>query len=233
MARPARDSFAALHAQIVDCRRCPRLVAWRETVAREKRRAFRDETYWGRPLPGFGDRKARSVLVGRAPAAHGGNRTGRFFSGDRSGDFLFKGLYRAGLCNQPTSTHRDDGLTLFDVYIVAPVRCAPPDNKPTKEEFAHCSEFLDRELRLLKPEVIVALGAHAWTSTLGHFARRGLGLPRPLPAFGHGAVAQVEGAPVMLGCYHVSQQNTQTGRLTEAMFDRVIEEAKRVARRSP
>ncbi len=236
MSRPARDTFEKLHAQIVDCRLCPRLVAWRETVAREKRRAFRDETYWGRPLPGFGDRQARIVLVGLAPAAHGGNRTGRFFTGDRSGDFLFAGLHRAGLCNQPTSTHVDDGLTLDDVYIVAPVRCAPPDNKPTPEEFRNCSGYLDRELALLAgtTKVIVALGAHAWSSTLGHFARaRDLTLPRPLPAFGHGAEANLEGAPRLLGCYHVSQQNTQTGRLTPAMFDAVIAEAKKAARGSP
>ena len=219
------EDFDSLHREIIACRRCPRLVEWRERVAREKRRAFRDQTYWGKPLPGFGDRAASIVLVGLAPAAHGGNRTGRFFTGDRSGEFLFAGLHRLGLANQPTSEHRDDGLTLTDVYILAPVRCAPPDNKPTPDEFRNCSGFFDRELLLLRPKVIVALGSHAWASTLGHFERRGWTPPKPRPAFGHGKEARVEGAPVLLGCYHVSQQNTQTGRLTPAMFDSVMRRA--------
>lgn len=231
-ARKSAGDFDSLHRRIVRCRACPRLVAWREQVAKEKRRAYREETYWGRPLPGFGDRKARIILVGLAPAAHGGNRTGRFFTGDRSGDFLFASLYRLGLANQPTSVSREDGLTLKDVFIVAPVRCAPPDNEPTPEEFRTCSGFLDAELALVSKtmQVIVALGAHAWESTLGHFERRGLAIPKPRPKFGHGAEARVEGAPLLLGSFHVSQQNTQTGRLTPAMFDAVIARAMEVRR---
>lgn len=227
---PPRETFASLHSEIVVCRKCPRLVAWRELVAREKRKAYRDETYWGRPLPGFGDKKARIVIVGLAPAAHGGNRTGRFFTGDRSGDFLFAGLHRAGLANQPTSTHVDDGLTLKDVYIVAPVRCAPPDNAPTPDEFRNCSGYLDRELALLKPKVIFALGAHAWESTLKHFERTGRAVPKPRPKFAHGARAEVANAAVLIGCFHVSQQNTQTGRLTPTMFDEALQVAVRAAR---
>jgi uracil-DNA glycosylase family 4 len=221
----AAETFESLHAEIVACRRCPRLVRWREQVAKEKRRAFSHEEYWGRPLPGFGDLRARIVLVGLAPAAHGGNRTGRFFTGDRSGVFLFAGLHRLGLANQPTSTHRDDGLTLKDVYIVAPVRCAPPDNRPTPEEFRNCSGFFDRELALLRPRVFVALGAHAWEAILLHLARRGVALPRPRPAFAHGVELLLPGAPPLIGCYHVSQQNTQTGRLTASMLDAVMARA--------
>ena len=224
-------SFQSLHAEIVACRRCPRLVAWREQVAREKRRAFRDQEYWGRALPGFGDPAARIVLVGLAPAAHGGNRTGRFFTGDRSGDFLFAGLHRLGLANQPTSVRRDDGLALRDVFIVAPVRCAPPDNRPTPDEFRMCSGFFDRELSLLtRARVFVALGALAWEVILLHLLRKGIAVPRPRVAFGHGAELTIEGAATLLGCYHVSQQNTQTGRLTPAMFDAVMGRAAAIAR---
>ncbi|MBX5482195.1 MAG: uracil-DNA glycosylase [Myxococcaceae bacterium] len=224
-----RDALARLHAEIITCRACPRLVAWREKVATEKRRAFRDQTYWGRPLPGFGDPKAKIVIIGLAPAAHGGNRTGRFFTGDRSGDFLFARLYRAGLANQPTSTSRDDGLTLHDVFITAPVRCAPPNNAPTPEEFRTCAHWLDRELALLRPRVFLALGAHAWDSTLRHLERAGQRLPKPRPKFAQGAIARIGDAPLILGCFHVSQQNTQTGRLTPAMFDAVIRTALRLA----
>ena len=229
-ATPVGETFESLHAEIIACRRCPRLVAWRERVAREKRRAFWEEEYWGRPLPGFGDRGARIVLVGLAPAAHGGNRTGRFFTGDKSGEFLFAGLHRLGLANQPTSRHRDDGLTLRDVYVTAPVRCAPPDNRPTPEEFRNCSGFFDRELALLRPRVFVALGAHAWESILLHLARRGIAVPRPRPAFTHGAELLPPSTPALIGCYHVSQQNTQTGRLTPAMLDAVIQRALALAR---
>jgi uracil-DNA glycosylase len=220
------SKLRALHAEIVECRLCPRLVAWREQVAREKRRMFRDQTYWGRPITGFGDTKARLVIVGLAPAAHGGNRTGRIFTGDRSGDFLFAALHRAGLANQPHSVSRDDGLALSGVYIVSPVRCAPPDNKPTPDEFARCSRWLDAELAFIRnARVYLALGAFAWQHTLGHLERRGKNTA-PQPKFGHGAVATI-GDSVIVGSYHVSQQNTQTGRLTEAMFDAVIDRAMR------
>jgi uracil-DNA glycosylase family 4 len=228
---PTTETLEPLHAEIIACRRCPRLVAWRERVAREKRRAFLGQPYWGRPLPGFGDPGARVVLIGLAPAAHGGNRTGRFFTGDRSGDFLFAGLHRLGLANQPTSTRRDDGLMLDDVYIVAPVRCAPPDNRPTPEEFRSCSDFFDRELALLpRARVFVALGAFAWEAILLHLGRSGVPLPRPRTTFAHAAELAPTGAPRVLGCYHVSQQNTQTGRLTPAMFDGVMRRALAIAR---
>ncbi len=226
----SRDrALRVLHEQVVECRKCPRLVRWREQVAREKRRAFRDQEYWGRPVTGFGDPDAPIVIVGLAPAAHGANRTGRIFTGDRSGDFLFAALFRAGIANQPHSTWRDDGLALRGAYIVAPVRCAPPENKPTPEEFARCSTWLDREIALLpNARVFLALGAHAWRSTLDLLARRGVEIPRPRPAFGHGEVATL-GDVSVVGSYHVSQQNTQTGKLTPKMFDRVIAIARRLA----
>jgi uracil-DNA glycosylase family 4 len=220
-----RETLATLHAEIVACRACPRLVAWREQVAREKRRAYRDETYWGRPITGFGDPSATIVLIGLAPGAHGANRTGRIFTGDRSGDFLFAALHRVGLANQPTSVSRDDGLLLRGVYVVAPVRCAPPENKPLPDEIARCAPFLDRELaQVAAARVLVPLGGIAWRATLDHLARRGVELPAPRPEFGHGARAEV-GDRVLLGSYHVSQQNTQTGRLTPAMFDEVLRRA--------
>ncbi len=222
-AKPA--TLPLLHAEIVACHACPRLVAWREQVAREKRRAYRDETYWGRPITGFGDPDAAIVLVGLAPGAHGANRTGRIFTGDRSGDFLFAALHRVGLANQPTSVSRDDGLSLRGAYIVAPVRCAPPANKPLPEEIARCAPFLDRELAFLPAaRVLVPLGGIAWRASLDHLARRGVAIPTPRPEFGHGSLAVV-GDRVLLGSYHVSQQNTQTGRLTPAMFDAVLRQA--------
>ncbi|WP_394828889.1 uracil-DNA glycosylase [Pendulispora albinea] len=191
---------------------------------------YRDWTYWGKPVPGFGDPDARIVLVGLAPAAHGANRTGRMFTGDRSGDFLFAALHRAGLANQPTSVSRDDGLSLSNVFIVATVRCAPPDNQPSPEEIVQCQRFLDEELALLRNRrVLVALGAIGWDATLRHFERQGFAVPRPRPKFGHGARAQIEGAPLLLGSFHVSQQNTQTGRLTANMFDALVADAKRAA----
>ncbi|XXF81212.1 uracil-DNA glycosylase [Myxococcaceae bacterium GXIMD 01537] len=211
-----------LHEEIAGCRACPRLVEWREEVARVKRRAYRDWTYWGRPVPGFGDPRARLVIVGLAPAAHGANRTGRMFTGDRSGDFLFAGLHRAGFANQPTSVHRDDGLTLKDAFIVAAARCAPPDNKPLPEELARCAPFMDREVALLPARVFLALGAIGWNAALGYLGRAGGGLPSARPAFGHGAEVPLPGGRFLIGCYHVSQQNTQTGRLTPAMFDAVM-----------
>jgi uracil-DNA glycosylase family 4 len=219
-----RAGLAALTAEIVDCRRCPRLVEWRERVAREKTRRFRDEVYWGRPLPGFGDPNARILLVGLAPAAHGGNRTGRVFTGDASGDFLWATLHRAGLADRPASSRADDGLTLTDAYVAAAVRCAPPANKPTIEERDRCAPFLVREVRLLgEVRVVVALGAFAWDAALRTFGA--LGHPaRPKPRFGHGAEVAV-GPYVLVGSYHPSQQNTFTGRLTAAMFDAVIARA--------
>jgi uracil-DNA glycosylase family 4 len=229
MTRPR--SLPALHAEIVVCRACPRLVEWRERVAREKVARYRDWDYWGRPVPGFGDPRARILLVGLAPGAHGANRTGRMFTGDRSGDFLFAALHRAGLASQPTSTARDDGLTLRDVYIVAAIRCAPPDNKPAPDELANCSRFLDAEAALLpRVRVVVALGAIAWRAYLEHERRTGGGaeMPRPRPAFGHGSVVELPRC-TLLGSYHVSQQNTQTGKLTPEMFDAVLAEAKRRA----
>jgi uracil-DNA glycosylase family 4 len=219
------SSLAELEAEIVDCRRCPRLVAWREEVARVKRAAFASETYWGRPIPGFGDPEARVVVFGLAPAAHGGNRTGRIFTGDRSGDFLFAGLHRARLANQPTSTHRGDGLELRDAWMLAAVRCAPPANKPTTEERDTCLPYAARELALLgRARVVVCLGGFAWDAAL---RLRGE-VPRPRPRFGHGA--ELPGPPwTMLGCFHPSQQNTFTGRLTPEMLDAVLARARKIA----
>jgi uracil-DNA glycosylase family 4 len=217
-------TLAELQQQIVDCRHCPRLVAWREQVAREKRAAYRDDDYWGRPVPGFGDPKARVVVVGLAPAAHGGNRTGRVFTGDRSGDWLYGALFRAGLANQPTSTHRDDGLQLIDCYVTACVRCAPPANKPTPTERDACLPFLVEELSLLpRAQVLLCLGAFAWNGVL-QALRASETMPRRRPRFGHGARAQV-GRYLLMGSYHPSQQNTFTGRLTECMLDEVIQAA--------
>jgi uracil-DNA glycosylase family 4 len=218
-------ALAALAAEVHECRRCPRLVAWREHVAREKRAAFRDETYWGRPVAGFGDPRARVLLLGLAPAAHGANRTGRMFTGDRSGDFLFAALHRNGLANRPTSLHRDDGLALHDCWITASVRCAPPANKPLPSERDNCAAWLRTELALLEhARVVVCLGAFAWESGLRQLAP---GL-RPRPRFGHGVEAQL-GAIALLGCFHPSQQNTFTGKLTPAMLDAVLERARALA----
>jgi len=214
-----------LSREIVECRRCARLVAFRENVARVKRAAYRSETYWGRPVPGFGDSRARIVLVGLAPGAHGANRTGRIFTGDRSGDFLYAALHRQRLASQPQATSRDDGLVLHDVFITCPVRCVPPDNKPTPVEIETCAPYLSRELSALRSaRVLVALGAIAWKACLDHLERRGEAVPRPRPRFAHGAEATI-GRWVLLGSYHVSQQNTQTGRLTAAMFDRIVRRA--------
>jgi uracil-DNA glycosylase len=225
--------LAALDAAIADCTACPRLVAWRTEVAATKRAAFRDQEYWGRPVPGFGPADARIGILGLAPAAHGGNRTGRIFTGDRSGDVLFAALYRAGLANQPTSVSRDDGLELAHTRVFAAVRCAPPGNAPTPAERDTCAPWLHRELTLIRPtlRVVVALGAFAWTAfwpTLP--AVYGIPPPRPRPAFGHGVVwTGLRNAPALLGCYHVSQQNTFTGKLTPAMLDGVFARAKELA----
>jgi uracil-DNA glycosylase family 4 len=221
-----------LDAAICQCRACPRLVAWREDVARTRRAAFRDEEYWGRPVPGFGPPDARIAILGLAPAAHGGNRTGRVFTGDRSGDVLFAGLYRAGLANQPSSVSRDDGLELIDTRIFAAVRCAPPANKPTPAERTACDPWLRLELELLRPtvRVVVALGAFAWAAAWPTLAGvYGVSAPTPRPTFGHGVEIHAPGLPVVLGCYHVSQQNTFTGRLTPAMLDDVLGAARATA----
>jgi uracil-DNA glycosylase family 4 len=217
-------SLEALAAEVVRCRACPRLVAWREEVARVRRRAFADQAYWGRPVPGFGDPDPWLVIVGLAPAAHGANRTGRIFTGDRSGDFLFAGLHRAGLANQPVSIAAGDGLELRGCRITAAVRCAPPGNAPTPEERANCRPYLVRELDLCpRAGVLLALGGLAWDAVL-----RVLEVPRPRPRFGHGAEAPA-GGRTLLGCYHPSQQNTFTGRLTPAMLDEVLARARELA----
>jgi uracil-DNA glycosylase len=219
------ERIHSLNERITSCRRCPRLVAWREQVAREKRAAFREEEYWGRPLPGFGDVRARLLICGLAPAAHGGNRTGRIFTGDRSGDWLYGALYRAGFANQPTSTHRGDGLRLRGCYITACVRCAPPANKPTLEERNTCLSYLEEELPLLKNvRVILCLGGFAWDGALRTLRTLGWTAQRK-PRFGHEAEAVV-GPYRLLGCYHPSQQNTFTGRLTERMLDKVLRRAR-------
>ena len=223
-----RAAVAALTAEIVGCRRCPRLVEWRERVARDKVLRFRDDVYWGRPLPGFGDPDGRILLVGLAPAAHGGNRTGRVFTGDASGDFLWAALYAEGLADRPASRRADDGLTLTGAYIAAAVRCAPPLNKPTNDERDACAPFLAREIGLLSEvRVIVALGQFGWDAALRALATLGHEV-RPKPRFGHGAEAAV-GPYRLLGSFHPSQQNTFTGRLTAPMFDAVVRRASEIA----
>ncbi len=217
------ETLDELSAALVECWRCERLVAWREQVAREKRAAYRDETYWGRPVPGFGDPDARLVLVGLAPAAHGANRTGRMFTGDRSGDWLYRALYRAGFANRPTSTHPGDGLALRDCWVTSSVKCAPPHNRPLAEETANCSQWLVEELgRLDSMEALVALGGFAHTNLLRLGPRLGWTAPRPRPPFGHGRITRLRNGPVLISSYHPSQQNTFTGRLTEEMFDQVF-----------
>jgi len=225
------SAWSRLERQVVGCTRCPRLVAHRREVARVRRRAWRDQTYWGRPVPGFGDREGRILLLGLAPAAHGANRTGRMFTGDRSGDFLYAALHRAGLADRPGAVSREDGLALRDAFVTATCRCAPPANRPTRDEMDRCAEYLDREIDLLPIEVVVALGRIAWDAALRRAARVGT-LPRPRPGFAHGAETRVPlhadgGRVVLLGSYHPSQQNTQTGRLTPAMLDRVLRRAVR------
>jgi len=217
------DCLAALHDDVVACRACPRLVSWREQVGAEKRAAFRDEEYWARPVPGFGDPDARLVVVGLAPAAHGANRTGRMFTGDRSGDFLYAALHRAGYANQPTSVNVEDGLVLDGAWITAPVRCAPPANKPTVQERDRCRPFLERELTLLaNASVFLVLGGFGYQG-LAAF----LGL-RPRPPFGHGVEVPLSDGRTILCSYHVSQQNTFTGRLTPTMLDAVLLRARQL-----
>jgi uracil-DNA glycosylase len=224
-----QDSLEALEREITSCRKCPRLVAWREEVARVKRASFAGETYWGRPIPGFGDPAASVVILGLAPAAHGGNRTGRIFTGDRSGDWLFAALYRAGYANQPISVSREDGLRLTDCWVLAAVRCAPPANKPTPAERDNCLPYAVRELELItSARVILCLGGFAWDAALRTLVALGHERPRPRPRFGHGAEA-VSGRFTLLGCFHPSQQNTFTGRLTEEMLDTILARARQLS----
>jgi len=226
-----QPDLESIQAQVVKCRQCERLVEWRERVAREKVRRFRDENYWGRPVPAFGDPKAQLLILGLAPAAHGGNRVGRIFTGDRSGDWLFRALHKAGFANQPSSVHRDDGLRLKSCFISATARCAPPDNKPLPTEISTCRQWLDREVDLLWPrlKVVVVLGKIAHDAWLQQLRRRGIEVPKPVPAFGHLVEHAFPGAPVLLCSFHPSQQNTQTGRLTEPMFDAVWARARELA----
>jgi uracil-DNA glycosylase family 4 len=223
------EPLAIVERDVVACRACLRLVDWREQVARDKVARFAAETYWGKPVPGFGDPAAHLVILGLAPAAHGGNRTGRIFTGDRSGDFLYASLYRCGLANQPTSLARDDGLVLAGVWVSAVNRCAPPGNKPTPEERDACLPFLARELSLLPARVILALGAFAWDGALRAIAQAdGTSIARPRPRFAHGAEAAV-GGYTLVGAFHPSQQNTFTGKLTAAMLDEVVTRARTLA----
>ena len=230
--KPAADSLRKIHAEIEACRRCPRLVAWREAAALDPPRRFKGERYWAKPLSGFGDPKARLVIVGLAPAVHGGNRTGRIFTGDRSGDWLFSALHRAGYANRPESVRRGDGLRLTDAFVTAVVRCPPPANRPSTEERDNCLPYLVRELRkLAQARVLLALGSFAWNGALLALRGSGIEIPRPRPAFAHDAEAEV-GPYKLLGCFHPSQQNTFTGRLTVEMTDAVLARAKELAERA-
>ncbi len=225
--------MAAIEADVIECRRCPRLVEWRERVAREKVARFRDQDYWGRAVPGFGDPEARILLLGLAPAANGGNRTGRVFTGDASGDFLWPALHAAGLANRSTSERRGDGLEAIDLWVTAPVKSAPPDNKPLPSERDNCFPYLVREVAALdRLRVVVALGGFAWASALRTFAALGAEIPRPQPRFGHGAEVRID-RWTLLGSYHVSQQNTFTGRLTREMLDAIFRRATALAGDQP
>jgi uracil-DNA glycosylase len=223
--------LAVLDERITECRACPRLVAWREEVARVKRRAFADQTYWGRPVPGFGATEPRLLVLGLAPAAHGANRTGRNFTGDRSGDWLYASMFRTGWANQPTSVSADDGLTLIGARVIASVRCAPPDNKPTPAERDTCRGWLVRELELCWPSVraVVVLGGFGWAALWPALRVAGIAAPARVPAFGHGVEVELGDGRTVLGSYHVSQQNTFTGRLTEPMLDAIFNRAARLA----
>lgn len=219
----AEKALKIVAEEVCACRKCPRLVKYREQVAREKRRAYRNWDYWGRAVPGFGDSSAKLFILGLAPAAHGGNRTGRVFTGDRSGDFLYKALFKAGFANQPTSVRRDDGLQLRNAYIAAAVRCAPPANKPLPSETQNCRGYLERELDLLRPKAILALGKIAWDAYLEILKSEGKIASRGAYKFGHGAEVEIaRDLPRLFGVYHPSQQNTQTGRVTEAMYAQVL-----------
>jgi uracil-DNA glycosylase family 4 len=217
------SALEIVHEEVCACRKCPRLVKYREKVARDKRRAFREWTYWGRGVPGFGDPRAQLFILGLAPAAHGANRTGRVFTGDRSGDFLYKALHKAGFANQPTSLHRDDGLRLQNAYIAAAVRCAPPANKPLPSEILNCRGYLERELDILRPQAVLALGKIGWDAYLEILKLRGQIKSRAAYRFSHGAECGFpDDLPRLFGVYHPSQQNTQTGRVTEAMYASVL-----------
>jgi uracil-DNA glycosylase family 4 len=226
----ALQSLTAIERAVCDCERCPELRAYCAEVGRTKRRAYADWDYWAKPVPSFGDRRARILMVGLAPGAHGANRTGRIFTGDRSGDFLYAALFREGFANQPESVRRGDGLKLTGVYISAALHCAPPANKPTAAQLASCAAYLCTELAVLRPAVLFCLGGIAWRAVLGALAADGREIPRPRPAFGHGAECVI-GDLVVLGCYHVSQQNTFTGRLTDTMLDAALRRAREVAAR--
>jgi uracil-DNA glycosylase family 4 len=225
------EALAELAREIHDCRRCPRLVAWREASAADPPKRYRGEDYWARPVSGWGDPAARVAVVGLAPAAHGANRTGRMFTGDRSGDWLYAAMFRAGFANQPTAVAADDGLRLSDAYVTATVRCAPPANKPMPTERDNCLPYLERELELLgRCRVLIALGAFGWDGALRAARAAGVEVPRPRPRFGHGAEAELgDGRWTLLGCFHPSQQNTFTGRLTEPMIDAVFARARELA----
>lgn len=226
-------AWQTLNQQIIDCRACPRLIGHIQKVAQEKRKAYLDWDYWGQPVANFGDPRARLLIVGLAPAAHGANRTGRMFTGDRSGDWLYRAMAKAGFANQPQAIHRDDGLKLKDCAITAVCHCAPPDNKPSTAEVAACAHFLDTTIDLLQPRVFLALGQIGWQAAVRQFAERQWLLPDESgkvrrPKFGHGAVSQLTGNRSLLGSYHPSQQNTFTGRLTEEMLDAVFQQAKKL-----
>jgi uracil-DNA glycosylase family 4 len=224
----ASSQLRVLNEEIVACRKCARLVKHREKVAREKRRAYREWDYWGKPVPGFGDAHAQLLILGLAPAAHGANRTGRMFTGDRSGDFLYTALYKAGFANQPTSLHRGDGLQLKNAFITATCRCAPPGNKPLPHEILNCRNYLEHEMEILQPKAILALGKIAWDGYLEILKQRGVISSRALYKFAHGAEAEVApGAPRLFGVYHPSQQNTQTGRVTPVMYASVLRRIRR------
>ncbi|MGH7827852.1 MAG: uracil-DNA glycosylase [Candidatus Binatia bacterium] len=221
------QNLTALNSAIVNCKKCPRLVRWREGVAQKPPRRYAGQAYWAKPLPGFGDPGARLLIVGLAPAAHGGNRTGRIFTGDRSGDWLYGALYAAGFANQASSGHRDDGLQLKDCYVTASVRCAPPDNKPTLSEFARCRPYLIQELRLFKNlQVVIALGKIAFDSFLSAYQETGAPVPKPRPKFSHGRSVVLPSGLTFIASYHPSQQNTFTGKLTRPMFEGIFQQAK-------
>jgi len=224
-----KNPLAILEREIIECRKCPRLVAYREKVAREKRSAFRDCEYWGKPVPGFGDPHAELFILGLAPGAHGSNRTGRMFTGDRSGEFLYAALHKAGFANQATWRRPDDGLKLKNTFIAAAARCAPPANKPLPSEILNCRGYLQRELSLLKPRVILALGKIAWDAYLDILKSEGVIASRAKFVFAHGAVAKLPGdGPTLIGVYHPSQQNTQTGKVTAAMYSEVLRKIQRI-----